>query len=83
MATVRWELSFKGKKKKIQMTSNLCCVPESQILEANEQVMWNTHPPAVVSLPADRWVQRPSLYVKHMVHDGLPTGFSSLERQLS
>lgn len=59
------------------MTSNLCCVLESQILEANEQVMWNARPQAVVSLPDDGWVQRPSLYIKHTVHDGLPTSFSS------
>lgn len=52
------------------MTSNLGCVLESQILEANEQVMWNPRPQAVVSLPDDGWLQRPSLYIKHTVHDG-------------
>lgn len=68
MATVRCELSFK--EKKIQMTSNLGCVLESQILEANEQVMRNPRPQAVVSLPDDGWLQCLSLYIKHTVHDG-------------
>lgn len=52
------------------MTLNLGCVLESQILEANEQVMWNPRPQAVVSLPDDGWLQRLSLYIKHTVHDG-------------